>query len=124
MLVVDEEGEEVTGGREYMPDFSDAKVAFDALKLGLGLFRDAIGLARDVQSSLPEGEKKKTIDESLTRADVSSRTAEAQIAQSFGYTLCKCTFPPQIMLSQGMRPTAYLEAECVKCPKCGVEKLI
>jgi len=107
-----------------MSDLSDIKVAFDALKIGLGLFRDAIGLAKDVKSSLPEGEKKRTIEESLEKAETSSRLAEAQVAQALGYPLCKCTFPPQIMLSQGMRPAAYLEAECVKCPKCGVEKLI
>lgn len=107
-----------------MSDISDVKVAFDALKIGLGLFRDAIGLAKDVKSSLPEGEKKRTIDASLEKAELSSRLAEVQVAQALGYSLCKCTFPPQIMLSQGMRPTMYLEAECIKCPKCGLEKLI
>jgi hypothetical protein len=106
-----------------MADFSDAKVAFDALKLGLGLFRDAIGLARDVQSSLPEGEKKKAITESLARADVSSRTAEAQIAQSFGYNLCKCTFPPQIMLSVGIRfeKSSGMDLEHFQCASCKKE---
>ena len=107
-----------------MTDLSDVKTAFDAIKIGLSLFRDAIGLAKDVKSSLPDGEKKRTIEESLEKAEQSAKLAEAQVAQALGYSLCKCTFPPQIMLSQGMRPTAYLEAECLKCPKCGLEKLI
>ena len=106
-----------------MTDLSDAKAAFDALKLALGLFRDAIGLTRDVKDILPDGEKKRTIEESLARAVVSSKTAEAQIAQSLGYCLCKCTFPPQIMLSKGMTMAAHgMEAECFRCPNCGLEK--
>jgi len=111
-------------GEFCMIDLSDIKPAFDAVKIGLSLFRDAIELAKDVKSTLPDGEKKRAIEEGLDKAELSSKIAEAQVARALGYSLCKCTFPPQIMLSQGMRPTAYLEAECVKCPKCGFEKLI
>jgi hypothetical protein len=101
----------------------DGKMALDAIKLSFGLYREAMGLARDVESSLPEGEKKRAIEESLARADVSSKIAEAQIAQSLGYNLCQCTFPPQIMLSVGvMHDGAYgMAMEHFKCPNCNKE---
>lgn len=105
-----------------MSGIEDAKVAFDAIKLGLGMFRDAIGLARDVKSALPDGEKKRAIEESLMKADVSSRTAEAQIAQALGYLLCHCTFPPPIMLTSGMKQTDFGLMEHFQCPNCGIEK--
>ncbi|GEM77006.1 hypothetical protein [Vibrio sagamiensis] len=41
--------------------------------------------------------------------------AEAQIAQALGYQLCKCTFPPQIMLSVGYRDFE----EAFECKLCG-----
>jgi len=108
-----------------MADFSDAKAAIDAIKISFNLFRDAIGLARDVESTLPDGEKKRAIEESLERADVSSRTAEAQIALALGYLLCLCIFPPSIMLSIGLKSTEYspMEREHFKCPNCGIEKV-
>jgi len=107
-----------------MSDLPDPKTAFEALRLGIGFFREAIGLARDVKSALPDDEKKKAIEESLMKADVSSRTAEAQMAQSLGYKLCQCTWPPQIMLSVGIKfvSTYGMEVEGFKCPSCGLEK--
>ncbi len=37
------------------------------------------------------------------------------IAQALRYEICRCTFPPQIMLSQGYRENR----EHFQCPRCG-----
>ena len=76
--------------------------AVEAIKNALGLFLTAIQLAREAKKGLPEGPEKKSVEQSLEAAERSSKLAQAQIAQALGYELCKCTFPPQIMLK-----TAY-----------------
>ncbi len=87
---------------------------WSALKNALGLFKDAIGLAKDAKELLPIGDKKTTITQSLEKAEKAANLAEAQIAKSLGYQLCKCTFPPQIMMSIG-----YEEYdEKFRCPNC------
>ncbi len=92
--------------------------AMESVKLGLSLFSEAIGLARNVQESLPDSDEKESIEKSLFEADKAVKLAEAQIANALGYNLCKCTFPPQIMLSQGYKETNYSHKEEFVCPKC------
>ncbi len=87
-----------------------AKTAFDSI-------RSAIGMVKDVQS-LGGGteEQRKAIDTALTTAQSSTAIAEAQLAQAFGYELCKCEFPPTPMKTVGYtrdRQVVY------QCPKCG-----
>jgi hypothetical protein len=52
-----------------------AKSAFDTL-------RTAMGLVKDVQGVLPEGEKKDVVGRTLDEADKQLVLAEAQIAQA------------------------------------------
>jgi len=72
-----------------------AKTAFDS-------FRSAIGLVKDVRSIGGGTEQeKKAIDTALTVASSNAAVAEAQLAQAFGYELCKCEFPPIPMRTVG-----------------------
>jgi hypothetical protein len=92
----------------------DMASAYEALKSGLGLFKDAISIAKGAKDLLPSGKEKDTIAQSLEAAERATQLAEAQIAQALGYHLCQCTFPPQIMLSKGYQ--GY--GERFECPKC------
>lgn len=92
-------------------DLTQIKVVFD-------LFRSAIGAVKDVTDVLPEGEKKKAVQETLEQAEKAAQLAEAQTADALGYHLCQCTFPPQIMLSKGYRDDVGHKKEIFECPKC------
>jgi hypothetical protein len=108
------------------------------LKSGFDALRTALGLVKDVQEALPSGEKKETVGRALEEADKQLRLGEAQIAQAFGYPLCRCAFPPTPMLAVGYRlPMAELDNAALlalvqrghasspsafpvhECPKCG-----
>lgn len=89
-------------------------INFDDLKIGLDMFKTAIGIAKDAKDLLPDGEQKKTLVSSLDTAERTTGIAEAQIAKGLGYDLCKCTFPPQIMLSIGYQGSI----ERYQCPNC------
>ncbi len=97
---------------------SEITEAMESVKIGLSLFSEAIGLVRNVQDTLPDSEEKESIEKSLVEASKAAKLAEAQIANVLGYKLCKCTFPPQIMLSQGYKETNYSHKEEFVCPKC------
>jgi hypothetical protein len=63
-------------------------IDFNDLKLGLDMFKTAIGLAKEAKELLPEGEKKDTLVSSLSTAERTTALAEAQMAKSLGYHLC------------------------------------
>ena len=92
----------------------DMASAYEALKSGLGLFKDAISIAKGAKDLLPSGKEKDAVEKSLEAAERATQLAEAQMAQALGYRLCQCTFPPQIMLSKGYQG----ESERLECPSC------
>ena len=92
--------------------------AMESVKLGISLLSETIGLIKKTQEALPESEDKKAIEKSLNEAVKATNIAEAQIAQALGYNLCKCTFPPQVMLSIGYKETNYSHIEEFICPVC------
>jgi hypothetical protein len=96
-------------------DVAAMAAALPALKTGFDLVRSALGLVKDVRDALPEGEKKAAVALTLFEAERAVKIAEAQIAQALGYHLCQCTFPPQIMLSEGRHPDGD---EIFRCPAC------
>ena len=94
-----------------------------AAKTGFDMLRSVIGLVRDVGTALP-ADKKEAITRSLEEADKQLRLAEATIADTLGYTLCRCAFPPSPMLLVGYR-TEYtpkgrqlITVEIHECPVC------
>lgn len=92
--------------------------AMDSVKIGISLLSETIGLVKKTQEILPESDSKKAIEKSLDEAIKATKLAEAQIAQALGYNLCKCTFPPQVMLSNGYKETNYAQIEEFICPLC------
>jgi hypothetical protein len=88
-------------------DFGTVKEAFTAATA-------ALGLAKQIKDSLPQGSKKDEVDEALQKAERQFKLAESQLAQGLGYQLCKNHFPPQIMLSADERNW--------RCPECSNEK--
>jgi hypothetical protein len=91
------------------------KGAFDA-------FRSAIGVLKDIRS-LGGGspEQNKVVDQALDHAVRSAAIAEAEIAKAFGYELCKCEFPPTIMVTVGFKSDRGpgQSGPVYECPKCG-----
>jgi hypothetical protein len=72
-----------------------------------GLIRcvcSAVGLVRDTEMALgADDAHKKVIVQALDHAVSTAVIAEAEIAKALGYQLCKCSFPPAMMLTVGHR---------------------
>jgi hypothetical protein len=47
---------------------------------------------------LPQGPKADAAQRQIEKAEVALKSSEAELAQTLGYRLCQCTWPPQIML--------------------------
>jgi hypothetical protein len=90
---------------------------FDDLKVGIDLFKSAIGLAKEAKDLLPDSDQKTTIVSSLDTAEQTTAIAVAQIAKALDYRLCQCTFPPQIMLSIGYDEDGIEKFKCHNCNK-------
>jgi hypothetical protein len=90
---------------------------FDLNSLGKSfeLLRSAMGVMRDAKELLPDGAKKTEVELQIVQAERAAQLAEAQLAQSLGYHLCKSTFPPQIMLKVSHAGVQ----ETFSCLKCG-----
>lgn len=82
-----------------------AKTAMETVKLASGL--------------IPKGEHQAELQKRIEDAERALRASEVQLAHALGYHLCKCTFPPQIMLSQG-RHAPHGE-EYFKCASCQMQ---
>ena len=82
---------------------------------GIQGMTNAIGLLKSAKDMLPNGAEKKTAEAAIQQAEQGFQAAQAQIAQSLGYQICKCTWPPQIML------TNEGDRNIHKCPKCGIK---
>ena len=84
------------------------------VKTGIDMVIAAIKALKEAKDLLPESPDKATVTEALERAERELKIAEAQIAEGLGYELCKCEFPPHIMLFTG-------EKDHYRCPNCGNE---
>jgi hypothetical protein len=62
--------------------------------------KGALDLMRSAWHAMPKGEKKDELEAKVKKAEDALQTSSANLAKSFGYKLCQCTFPPQIMLWQ------------------------
>ena len=102
-----------------MPDPITIASAISAAKIAFDAMRSAIALLKDTRDLLPKDEKTAAITEALLTAESSSRIAEAEIANALGYELCKCTFPPTIMLTVGEHNGRPKLGPVSECPRCG-----
>lgn len=96
----------------------EISTAMESVRIGVSLLGESIGLIKKTQELLPDSPDKELIGRSLAEADKASKLAESQIALALGYNLCQCTFPPQIMLSQGYKEQQRHHEEEFVCPSC------
>lgn len=82
-----------------------------ALQLG----REAFSFSKDlIKETVPESPNKVKAEEKFEEAEKAFRIAEANAARDLGYSICRCTWPPQIML----RIAGNEEVEISECPNC------
>lgn len=86
-------------------DINTGAAIFSLLDQSLGLLKKS----RDV---MPDSKEKKELSKKLAEVEAAYHIAEAKAAQELGYELCKCSWPPQIMLI-----SADGQAECSKCKR-------
>jgi hypothetical protein len=91
------------------------KSAFDAIRGLLGVVKDVRGLANPEQA--------KAITAAADQVEAAAKVAEAEIAKALGYELCKCQFPPVVMLTVGYVSRKFARSQegdpVYECPKCG-----
>lgn len=70
-----------------------------------------ISFLKDMKELIPDEDKKNEIEQRIKTVERELALAEAGTAKELGYDLCKCTFPPQIMLFTG-------KGRIFKCQRC------
>jgi hypothetical protein len=83
---------------EWTAYFTAAKTALDILK--------------GVRELMPKGTKSEEAGKKLEEAEKSLKLSEAELARGLGYRICRCTFPPEIMLWNEQEKASF-------CAKCG-----
>lgn len=86
-------------------------IDFDTFQNGVEATKGAINILKGVKDLIPEGKDKEEATKQIQEAERILKLADAKVAQELGYSLCKCTFPPQIMIENQ-------EGKSV-CPSCG-----
>lgn len=86
---------------------------------GLDLLNKALAAVKAAKDLLPTGPKKQAIESAVEEARKALQLAEARIASELDYELCRCTFPPQVMLSKaGANPTCSLCGNTIDRAQC------
>ena len=78
----------------------------------LSIAKSAIDIGKEAKNMLPDGSEKDQIENQIALTERELAIAEANAAKELNYDLCKCTFPPQIMLYKKDRGVS-------ECPGCG-----
>jgi hypothetical protein len=89
----------------------------DDLLAYFSLGKNAIDIVKGLLEFLPKGEKvdQATIEKAkieIEKADVALDTSKAELAKKLGFQLCRCKFPPPIMLWDNNQRVNV-------CPECG-----
>ena len=74
--------------------------------------KNALSIIKDVIPLLPKGTDRDKAASDVEKAEQAIKASNAAVARSLGFTLCKCTFPPQIMLWKE-------DQQANVCPNCG-----
>jgi hypothetical protein len=80
----------------------------------LAVIKSTISTIKTAKNLLPKKEDKLKIEKKLEIAEKDLTIAESKIAQELGYQICKCSWPPEIMLSIG-HTDYYEKFQCLKC---------
>lgn len=90
-----------------------------AAKLGFDTIRSLFGVLKDAKDAMPKGAKSDAVGLAIEQSEKHFAIAEAQIAKGLGYQLCKCEFPPTIMLTVGNTYARGIpQGPVYECPKC------
>ena len=73
--------------------------------------KSAVSLLKEIQGLIPNAKQNSEISEKILQVEKELALAESSTAKELDYNLCKCTFPPQIMLYNK-------EKNADICPKC------
>ena len=83
-----------------------------ALATTFAIGKEAISAMKALQKLFPNSKEKEAATKLLDQAEKSFKIAETEAAKELGYMLCRCTWPPQIMVDKGGRNKW-------QCSKCG-----
>jgi hypothetical protein len=87
------------------------RTAFEAVRAAVAAWKEARGLGK------PSKESDERLEKALEEAERTIKIAEAESAKALGYELCRCEFPPNIMVLVGY--TAEDNRRYVyKCSRC------
>ena len=84
----------------------------DELKNGISALSAMLGVFRQIKDVLPDSPQQEALSAQLDAAERQLKLSEAQVAHALEYPLCRCTFPPQIMLFDK-------DKDADICPLCG-----
>jgi hypothetical protein len=76
----------------------------------------AVDLLKSAYALLPKGTEREEIQNKVKMAEDILARSDAKLARDLGYTLCQCTFPPQIMRWNEKKQAMYCPNE-----ECGRE---
>src|SRR2546423_1380161 len=60
--------------------------------------KSALDIIKGIRSELPKGADAEKAQRKIEEAESALRKTEAELAKNLGFRLCKCQFPPEIML--------------------------
>lgn len=92
-------------------------VDFNGLNLVIALIANIIGALRDTKELLPDEKAKTELEAKIAEAENAWAEAKINLAQAWGYPICRRTLPPEVMLKVGYDPDTA--SEKFRCPKCG-----
>ena len=88
----------------------------DSIQEWLETGRLALQVMREALPFLPDGSKKEELQSKIANATDALKRSDAALAKNLGYQLCRCKFPPEIMLWDK-------EKESDICPICGTRSI-
>jgi hypothetical protein len=92
----------------------------DAGRATITLLRDLHGAMSSNRRDSSTSAQDQQIARQIETAETTLERTRAQLAQSLGYKLCQCAFPPKIMLSKGRHPRH--DDEIFQCDACGKQE--
>lgn len=72
----------------------------ESINDALQTFTSAVSALRAAKELLPAGPEREAASKAIDEAERAVKIAEAEAARRMGYTICRCTWPPQIMLEE------------------------
>ena len=91
-------------------DLAAITVGISAVKAGFDTAKTAISIVKETIELLPNSRERQQIENALANASAKMTEGEASVAIGLGYTLCRCSYPPAVMLKVGTVPIRHLDA--------------